>query len=480
MANARQKQIITWISVISCLFFLAIAFDVSPFLRGPAPYPPDWRWDYLFVNTISKIWAPFLVIGCSIVWFLQSENLLKKKKEYLVLLGVVFLSFLFQLAVIYFSRAGIFVLIHRIINPDLNGYFTAATMIENVSLFLQNYNNTVLQLPQHAQGHPPGAIFFFWGINKFFAFFPQAFSFLNSIQPNREDVGLVWKTLSSSEKAGALFSAVFIPFLSSCTAVPFYFLVKRIYNTAIAVQTTFLYLFIPAIILFIPINDVFLPFFTVITLFYFIKAQKEKSLPLFFLSGALLSLGVFFSLSLLPIAFFLAVYTLLLLLQRKISFVFSLQSGIYFLFGFLILPLFLFFFFQLNFLEVVKTLMSGLPESREYSVWIWYNLLDFFIFAGIPVFLLFIICIWITIQKYLQKKYIEIDPFFLAFFIMLFVLNFSGSVRGEVARIWLPFYPLLILPLINFIKPNKQFILILLLLQAIQILVMQEFWVTLW
>lgn len=480
MANTRQKQIVFFISIVSCLFFLAIAFDITPLLRGPAPYPPDWRWDYLFINTLSKIWAPLLVIVCTSIWFLQSENFIKKKKEYVLLLGVIFLSFLFQIAIIYFSRAGVFVLIHRIINPDLNGYFTAATMIDNVSVFLQNYNNTVLHLPQHAQGHPPGAIFFFWYINKFFALFSQSFSFLDSIQPNRADVNLVWKMLSSSEKAGALFSAFFIPFLSSCTVVPFYFLVKRLYTTTLAIQTTFLYIFLPSIVLFIPINDVFLPFFTVLTVFFFVKAQQQKNVLLFLLSGIILSVGVFLSLSLLPIGFFLGIYTLLMIMQKKITFIFSLQSGMYFLLGFLLLPFFLFFFFQFNFLEVSKTLMSGLPESRLYTTWIWYNLSDFFIFGGVPVCILFILGIQKLFQQFVKKKYTEIDPILVAFIVMLCVINFSGSVRGEVARIWLPFYPLLLLPLVQFLKPKKIIFLTILLLQAIQIIVMQEFWVTLW
>ena len=33
--------------VATALLWLAIWFDVTPLLRGPAPYPPEWRWPYL-------------------------------------------------------------------------------------------------------------------------------------------------------------------------------------------------------------------------------------------------------------------------------------------------------------------------------------------------------------------------------------------------------------------------------------------------
>jgi hypothetical protein len=67
---------------------------------------------------------------------------------------------------------------------------------------------------------------------------------------------------------------------------------------------------------------------------------------------------------------------------------------------------------------------------------------------------------------------------------MLLILDISGSVRGEVARIWIPFYPFFAIILAIFlskqIKIQKNLFVVLLALQLLQVLFMQEFWVMLW
>lgn len=165
MGSTTQNQLIAFIALCTLLFCIIIAFDTLPFLRGPAPYPPDWQWDYLFVNTLSRIWMPLLFMGAAL-WFALSleqkteKHITQHEKKYLVV--CVLLFFFIQLSVTFFSRAGISVLFSRIANPDMNGYFTAANQVENISIFLSQFEEQVLSLPMHAQGHPPGAILFFW------------------------------------------------------------------------------------------------------------------------------------------------------------------------------------------------------------------------------------------------------------------------------------------------------------------------------
>ena len=102
------------------------------------------------------------------------------------------LSFLFQISVQYFSRAGVAVLIHRIINPELNGYFTAALPIQNTGEFLGNYNENLLSFVYHAKSHPPGAILFFHFIKQIMSAFPAAGNFANLLSPEHADVKIIW------------------------------------------------------------------------------------------------------------------------------------------------------------------------------------------------------------------------------------------------------------------------------------------------
>lgn len=505
MGSRTQNQLIAFIVLCTLLFCVVIAFDLVPYLRGPAPYPPDWQWDYVYINTLSRIWMPLLFMGAAIylAGYLEhtsDKNILKHEKKYLLI--ILFLFFFVQLSVTYFSRAGLSVLFSRIANPDMNGYFTVANTVQDIPVFLHEFNTHVLSLPMHAQGHPPGAILFFWVIEHILRPITPFFSSLENQNIAHGDVSILWRSLTLSEKVTALFSTFFIPFLASLSCVFIYYIGKHLYSVRIGMRAALLLLTIPSLILFIPINDVFLSIFPLASFLFFIKGIGKiqgQAWNDMVLSGFIFSLGLFFSLSLLPFLFIFAVYLFWARNIRKI-----LMDGISFSFGFLLLPLILFLFFGYNTIEVSKTLLSGLPESRAYLTWVFFNLSDFFIFAGIPLFLFFCFLfvqntqkIWIVISNVVRDpreislrlladrndKYM-IDPLTIGFVGMLLILDISGSVRGEVARIWIPFYPFLVIILVAFVtkqmKLGKKLFVWFLCLQFIQILVMQEFWVMLW
>jgi len=143
-------------AILTLTFCLAVGFDISVYLRGPSPYPPEWRWPYFFVNTLSKIYLPLLSITLVIFLFsLYEKNKILSKHTKLFLFFLILLHFFFELSLLFFSRSGISVLIHRIINPTLNGYFTASLSIQNISDFLHNYNTNILDFIYHAKAHPP-------------------------------------------------------------------------------------------------------------------------------------------------------------------------------------------------------------------------------------------------------------------------------------------------------------------------------------
>lgn len=481
----NNLKLIKYIFVTSIVFFIAIGLDITPYLRGPGIYPPEWRWEYYFVNTLPKIWLPLIVasfIGGIIYMVEQKKEAEFKSKEKIILSTLVVLGFLFQISVLHFSRAGIPVLIHRIINPELNGYFTTAIQIKDVGVFLNTYNDSVLNFNMHAKGHMPLAVLFFSGINFFSSFLTFLYPLIEKLDPNHSDVRIIWESLLLNEKLGTIIANLLIPFLSSSVIFPLYFVGKQLYGIKSAFRTVFLYLVTPSIVLFVPINDVFLPLFPVISLFLFYKSLASKSIFFIVLSGVVMSLGLLFSLSLLPFLFLFFIIFLLVALNKKNQLINSnnLKLGTSFIVGLVFIPILLFIFFNFNFLEVSKTLMSGLPLERKYTVWIFYNLYDFFIFSGIPILIIFMRMLW----QFKNTHILQVDKLSLAFILMIGLLNFSGSVRGEVARIWIPYIPILILIVSNFItnkvKFSRRLFLAIFFFQVLQTLVFQEFLVTLW
>lgn len=489
MARHLFKENLNCIIIITVLFLVAIGIDISPFLRGPAPYPPEWQWTYLFINTLDRIYLPLICIGILLVlfWLSEKKNNFFNKHIKLLLALIIILSFLFQISVQFFSRAGVPVLIHRIINPELNGYFTAALPVENVADFLNTYNQNILKFVYHAKSHPPGAILLFFAIKQLMLAFPVLGNIAGSFSPAHADVKSVWDILLPSEKATAIFSAFLIPFISALSTIPLYYSTKILFGVKSALRVAFLFVFIPSVVLFIPINDSFLHIFAITAFFFMLKGIKQKKLLYISLSGLTLFLGLFFNLSLLPLVIFLGVFFLLSnLTQKKIEFKYILKCGLVFSLGFILFPLILYFSFHFDFIQMLKIIMGSVPDvhTRSYKIWIFYNLYDFFIFSGIPIAVVFFLSLKQLFRNTVAKKWKYIDHAYLAFFIMLIILNFSGSVRGETGRILVILMPFMALIAANFATNNlksttRQFG-IFLALQALQILVMQEFWVMLW
>lgn len=474
---------------VTLLFLLAIGFDISPYLRGPSYYPPEWRWEYLFVNTLDKIWLPLIVMSFILFLFIKTESKKNVIIKYipLFLIFLVLLSYFFQLSVLFFSRSGIGVLLHRIINPELNGYFTAALSIQNIGNFLHDYNDLVLTFVYHAGSHPPGAILFFYGIEQGIRLFSMLIDITNTITSSHADVRTIWNGLAPIEKATAMVASLLVPFISSFALVPLYYSADALYGQKIALRASFLYVFIPSLVFFIPINDALLPIFSITAFYLMVRGFAKNNNLLFFLSGAVLFAGVFSNLSLLPLLIFFLVFFLLQMYQKRLLWTKAFFiTGLLFTSGFFLPPLLLFLFFQFNFVEMSFIIMKHVPHvhTRSYVLWIFYNLYDFLIFAGIPIAYVFFFAIKDGFVG-LKKKILDKDNYILvAFVIMLLILNFSGSVRGETGRIWSVYMPFMVLIASIFVTKQMKFstklFLLFLFLQVIQILVMQEFWVMLW
>lgn len=474
MATATFKKLkLSIIFTAIVLFFcLAIGFDITPFLRGPAPYPPEWQWSYQFTNTLSRIWLPFFV-GLTIILgsvFLEKRKFFKMKYfSPIFLISICLLTFLVQFSLLYFSRSGVGVLLGRIINPGINGYFTTALSIHNIPYFLATYQSHVVTFPMRAADHPPFAILFFSLILWISSHLPFLFPFIAKISLQHSDIATLWNHLQPYQKVGALLSTIFIPFLSTIVLVPLYFFTKSYYGKQSAIRACFLYAVFPSVYLFLPLNDVFLGIFVMSGFLLAVIGQKRNDYLYFFLSGLSVIIGVFFSISL-----FVPIGILLLFLYLSKT---SLRYIIALLLGACSLPLFLFIFFHFNtpgvFIEITK-----LQAKRSYLPWLFYDLYDFFIFAGIPILLFSLLRIKDLFEK--NKK----DLLAIAFFVVLFLLDILGFSRAETGRIWMPYMPLLASIIAVYLTKERKLSInmfgYILVLQVIQLFIMQEFWVTLW
>jgi hypothetical protein len=489
MQFVKKSSLITGIIAASLLFCLAIGFNISPYLRGPSPYPPEWRWEYSFVNTLQRIYLPLLFIGTAVwgYYLIEKYNILKRKPLWLILFATVVLFFGLEFSILFFSRSGVGVLIHRIIDPTINGYFSAALTIHSVPEFLHSYNSVMLHFVYHAKAHPPGAILLFYYLQQLVALFPSFGAWAAQQMPANSDIRLLWEQLSASAKATVFAASIFIPVLSALSVVPLYFTANLLYGSKTALRSIVLFLFIPSLMFFIPINDAFLHIFSITAFYFFVYGLEKKKLWPLGIAGIVLFVGIFFNLSLVPP---LILFFLYFLLHEKAQiakhFFEVLKKGLAFVFGLLLPFLFLFVCCGFNFIQVTQTIMKHVPDihSRSYTIWIFYNLYDFFIFAGLPAAIAYFAAVKTSVGNSLIKKWKKIDPLLVAFTGMLLIVNFSGSIRGETGRIWIPYVPFLVLIISGFLtnecKISTKTFTVIILLEALQLLVMQEFWVMLW
>lgn len=210
-----------------------------------------------------------------------------------------------------------------------------------------------------------------------------------------------------------------------------------------------------------------------------------------FLSGIIFAVSVSISLTFLPIIIFLFLILALKVFQDKImSLKIALKLFSTFFIGSILIPLIIFILYGLNPFEMLHQIMifhNAAHTGRQYLPWIFYSLYDFLLFLGIPLALIYIKYLYQYIKLFSGNKHKtlkETDIYFLAFTVMLLIVDFSGSAPGENARVWTPYLALMLPFLANYITKDfslsrRQFLSLLGVL-ALQVIIFQTVLVTVW
>lgn len=451
-----SNKTFTYVVLISLFFLLALVFDLSPYLRGPAPYPPEWRWPYLYVNTLAKLWLPLLLTIFLLFLTHITENMkLKKiiKNEKRIIAAFILAFFFFQMSFIYYDRGGLRAFFFKVAHPGMNGYFTTSLTIPDLRTFLKEYPNRVKKYPQHAHGHPPGVTLYFYAINNTIARFPQLKVLVNSVKPKRDDMQILWSSLKWNEKIGAIISGYILAFLS-LLALPFIYIVgKSIYGIKVGMRAMILYGFIPSVSLFIPLPDALFAIFSILSFLFLSKGIKENKLRPLLIAGIILSIGIFFSLSLLPVLLLFICY--IIFTQKKL--VERNTTAKLFLFSVgILIPFFSLFLLDYDSLAAAQTIIKNGTYGSTYLLWLFYSPYDFFMFAGIPLFIFFLLQIKQSLFLIYTRVRKNIDKLFISFLLVLLAVNITGASRTETGRIWLPFIPFLVIIVTNFLTNERK------------------------
>lgn len=288
--------------------------------------------------------------------------------------------------------------------------------------FLSRYNTLAPFLPLHAKANMPGKVLLYQG--------------LELITSDPRTLGIM------------------IVALSSLGGLLVYFIVSAVYaSREIALSSMVLYLFIPARIFFLPLLNIISPLPMLACLLLLVWFLRSRSNLPAFLLGAGLYLALFFD----PLPLFLGPFFVVLLarywysaevLGRDV-----LRLTVLVLAGLMLVHLGMRIGLHFDALSRLRAVMADAREfnqsqGRPYAIWVWADLLEFFLNAGVLSSLLCFVYLAIGVVRGLARlrarnfrgvsSLLLPEPLmFAALVVTLALLDLFGFNRGEVVRLWI-------------------------------------------
>jgi len=378
----KRKDIIDALLLAAFLIFIVL-LALRKIVFGSEP----GNWVYMYVQAFSP--APIIIsiivalIACTLVYFSLKHI---KKHEYKILVLWLIAAFICQGMLFSLQPFSIEQIVE---SKSANGYY-AYTQTHTAYESLNQERS-----PLHIETNMPGKMLLYELLN---GFSPKAIGYI-------------------------------IMFLSNIGALLLYFILKKISKNDLPLYAFILYLFIPSKIIFTPILNVISPIFILLSLFLFMQYLETKKNLYSILLGISLYLVVFFEPTTLALGIIFLAF-----LNKKINY---LQLIGYTLASFLITHMLMFLIFGFNFLTkliIIAQVNKTELLTRPYSIWLYENIRNFFMSAGILPSILFICAIVSIIYK---KKITTLTKIIIATMITLLILNISGIFGGEVARLWI-------------------------------------------
>ncbi|HEV8254018.1 MAG TPA: hypothetical protein VGQ78_04640 [Vicinamibacteria bacterium] len=445
--SVRARQ---WAAVVlviaSLLLWSAVRRDAAPWLRGPAPYPPEWQWGYE-PKPMGRAW-PAAVCAAAAVLFVWARS----RPPLLVALAVV-LGWCFQLALLHVEAGGARAeLVRRTASGSFTSYLKVAASgaARDPAAFLARHAQLLPSLrrsARHAATHPPGPVLLFRGLIAACDRLPSLTRATASLVPI--DPASLDPPLAPSAMAAAFLGASLLGIAGAAAAWPAAALARMVAGDApIGARVGALWSVLPGPALMSPELDQALALPVAASSVALAAALAPGARPPSALlgavaAGALAGLAGFFSYGAL----------LLVALGGLAVVAFRAEGGAWPRRALLVVgiatatavaALWLPAIFGYRPLASASAALAIHREQftarRGYALWLLFNPLDLALFVGPPVAA---VGLWRLARAVRQPRRPR-DRFRLAVAAGLLLLVASGVVRGEMGRILIPFMPVLL------------------------------------
>jgi 4-amino-4-deoxy-L-arabinose transferase-like glycosyltransferase len=474
----------TWflVTAVTLVFLLAVALDVTPYLRGPAPMDVEWRWPRYAEPPYDRLWLPSLALLLYLglfVWMDQLDAARLSRRHRVALLVALILAALFvQGGMLYLARPDVATLLfERNASPLADGYYTAALKVDDVGSFLQTYPAQMPAfLSDHPRTHPPGFPLLHWVVGHTLGRWPPLRTWVRwHACPTLRVSGL-----AADQMTSVLVVGLATPLLSSLALLPIYALARRRGGVQAGLRAAAIFALVPAFTLFAPQMDQIFPLLAALILWAFVVGWERQRLGWLFASGVLLSLATFLSLGLAALALWLSLYAAARWLADSPGWTWQrlAAAGLVVGAGTVSLWLICWLAFGLDPLAMVRTGMAQHFEivtgRRDYRLWVGYNLYDFAAFLGLPLAFQFLAQVLTSFRYAAGRRWHKVNATVMSTALTILILDISGTSRGEVARLWLFLTPPVVLAAALSLK-DRRLLTTLAVLQAVSLLVLGLF-----
>lgn len=428
--------------VVSVLAVSAVLLDLTPLLRGPAPYPPEWRWDLRAGATSG--WPAVFAAGLALA-ALSALPEGGRRRARAVVAGAVALGWMFQLALVGLEPAGAArTLMDRARSRTTTSYLTVAESDDarDPGAFLDRHAQllaTMQRGAKHAATHPPGPVLFYRGLIGLFEAAPAAAAALLGAAGIDPDAG----RRATPVRAAALAGPLLITLLCAAAAWPVAALARAGgLDATRAGRLAVLWPLVPAPALMAPHFDQLLALPVTAAAALVAAAVRSSGPPLVARAlAAGLCAGLAMQVSYGALAFVVIASSAAIALAGRVDR--AAASVAAWAAGACALVLLLPMAWGHEPVAAARTALAIHREAftapRSYATWLVFNPLDLAVFAGVPV-----VAVGLFRLARPARPRGPFDRMRAAVAAGLALLLLSGTVRGEIGRIAVPLMPALL------------------------------------
>ena len=452
--------------VLSAAFLLAVWADLTPLIRGPAPFPPEWRWPLNEQRPLG-LDALTLVSALALLGLLLATARTWKRPRgaaRVTLALAVLCGAGLQLGLLSSTHANgaLAAAIWRTDHPHFTGYFSVAAseLAEDPAELLRDYVHVVDRARgsvAHVQTHPPGAVLFYRGVIAACAALPPlARAAAAPYESAAVDPTLQFGERDQARRAAALLSPLLLMLAGAAACWPVAALAQRLGTSALeAARAGVLWTLVPAVTLMVPEIDQLLTFLGVcaVALYWAAlehAASRVRSGALALAAGVLAGAALFVSYGAAFYVPFGALAVVACVASRDAWPTVLRATGIAAIGAVLAWagPTLLGYAPVASARAGLGTHIDSYVQQRSYALWVVHNVWDLAVFLSIPITFLGIVNLARALRDSADRRLRPLPRaarFTLALAVLLLVLDVTGLVKGETGRSWMPLMPLLLL-----------------------------------